>query len=124
MTNDIRGRALEAAEEEIGALLVEQWPEICKAMDAAAIQHAYQSDKPFAYRVAVAIELRPAGDSCHVRVKLAYTVAHKAESEGVLVSDQAELDFDGEGLVSDAEAHGRAVARTVQPLVRPSGGDA
>ena len=92
MREKLNNNALEKAKAQIDALLDENWREVCKMRDLAAINSGGEMGK-FAHKTAISITQMPKGDSIDIKVNLSCSAALKDETEIVQVDTHPELDI-------------------------------
>lgn len=94
MTPEMRTGIIDAAVNELRAMLEENMSGIEKTMSIAHENHA-DPLKPFKYPVSMGIVLQPVGEACKVTAKISYSVSQKDESFGETVDpNQVKMNFD------------------------------
>jgi len=94
---DIERKVLAEAQAQICGLLLEEWPNIIDARNAAAIEASKQLKDKFSYPVTLKVLQEPKGSEVNVSSKIAYTVAHNNETDVATVDDHPQLPGMGEG---------------------------
>ena len=95
--NELEANVLKEAQTQVCALLAEEWENIIAARNEAALEASRQLKDKFSYAVTLKVVQEPKGSEVDVSSTIAYTVAHKNETDVATVDDHPQLPGMGEG---------------------------
>ena len=88
---ELEVKVLLEAQKQVCALMSEEWDNIIEARANAAIEAGKQMKEKFNYSVGLKVIMEPKGGEVDVTTTIAYTVAHKNETETTTVDDHPQL---------------------------------
>ena len=95
MSESLDTKTLVKAQKELTSLLLENWPDICRMRNLAAMNYSKSgNDGKFQYKVACGIVMVPKGDVIDVKVGISCSAPLKDETDFFPVDTQPDLGLD------------------------------
>jgi len=94
MTDELNQRALQEAIRQATSELTDNWSDVCRMRDLAAINHA-KSGNPASFRFSTTAKItqEPMGDRVLVKVGISCSAGLKSEHDNRMIDNQTELDI-------------------------------